>query len=275
MRVRFEGHTLLARRAGDYAVVIAEEPRTAGADVLRQALVDELELSGGGDIIPLAGLEILAPLTNPSKIVAVGLNYPLHVDESNEQVPSAPVLFAKFPSAIIGPGEPIRCSPATSEKVDYEAEVGLVIGRTTRNVPESDAMKYVAGLVPCNDVSARDAQFADGQWIRGKSYDTFLPVGPAVVTLDELPAPLDLSVQCWLNGVLMQDGRTSEMIFPFSFLVAYASRFFTLHPGDLILTGTPSGAGFARTPPVFLTDGDNVEVTIEGIGTLQNSFRSN
>lgn len=274
MRVRHETQTLLARREGDKLVVLARESVHPAADVLREALADTVDLAGGGAALAEHEVTVLSPVSSPSKVIAVGLNYPQHVSESREQRPMAPVLFAKFPSAIIGPGEPIRCPAQGPSQVDYEAEAGVVIGRAAQDVAEQDALDYVLGLVPCNDVSARDVQFADGQWIRGKSFDTFLPVGPAIVTLDELPDGLDLAVRCTLNGSVMQDGRTEQMIFSIPFLVSYLSRCCTLLPGDLILTGTPSGAGFARTPPVYLGDGDVVEVSLEGVGSLRNPVKA-
>jgi 2-keto-4-pentenoate hydratase/2-oxohepta-3-ene-1,7-dioic acid hydratase in catechol pathway len=274
MRVRHETGTLLARREGGKLAVLARESEHPAADVLREALAGQVDLAGGTVVVAEHEVTALAPVGSPSKVIAVGLNYPQHVAEAQEQRPAAPVLFAKFPSAIIGPGEPIRPPAQGPGQVDYEAEVGIVIGRAARDVAERDALGHVLGVVPCNDISARDVQFADGQWIRGKSFDTFLPVGPAIVTLDELPAGLDLAIRCILNGSVMQDGRTGQMIFSIPFLVSYISRCCTLLPGDLILTGTPSGAGFARTPPVYLRDGDIVEVSLEGVGTLRNPVKT-
>lgn len=270
VRIRHGGRTLLARHQGERLVVLAEESGHPAADVLREALAAGVDLAGDGASLPLSDVTVLSPLANPSKIVAVGLNYPQHVEESREARPDAPVLFSKFPTCLVGPDEPIRFRLHDSRQVDFEAELGVVIGAVTRDVAETDATGHILGFVACNDVSARDAQFADGQWVRGKSFDSFLPTGPALVTPDELPDGLDLNIRCTLNGRSMQDSRTSQMVFSVGYLVSYLSRFMTLVPGDLILTGTPSGAGFARTPPVFLADGDVVEVTVEGVGRLSN-----
>ena len=219
---------------------------------------------------PLDGVWLAAPLANPSKIICVGLNYYDHCREQDIEVPGRPVLFAKFPSSIIGPGEEITWSPDTSQKVDYEAELAVVIGRRGRNVPVEQAYDYVAGYTIVNDVSARDAQFADGQWSRGKSFDTFCPMGPYLLTADEVPDPHTLDIRCWVNGELRQESNTRELIFKVHDLLAYISRTSTLMPGDVLSTGTPGGVGVFRDPPVFLKPGDLVEVEIEKLGRLRN-----
>jgi 2-keto-4-pentenoate hydratase/2-oxohepta-3-ene-1,7-dioic acid hydratase in catechol pathway len=180
------------------------------------------------------------------------------------------VVFTKYPNTIVGPGEPIRIPPI-AEQIDYEAELAVVIGRTTRNVPESEALEYVFGYANANDVSARDLQFSEGgQWTRSKSLDTFMPLGPFIVTRDEVPDPQSLSIRAILNGEVVQDGTTSKMIFSVAELVAFLSTGMTLVPGDVIITGTPPGVGMARDPQLWMKPGDEVSIEIEGLGTLTN-----
>jgi 2-keto-4-pentenoate hydratase/2-oxohepta-3-ene-1,7-dioic acid hydratase in catechol pathway len=183
------------------------------------------------------------------------------------------VLFAKFPSSLIGDGADITWRAADTEQVDYEAELAVVIGRRARDVPASMALDHVLGYTCLNDVSARDLQFGDGQWVRGKSLDTFCPVGPWIVTADELADPGALRIRCLVNGEVVQDARTSEMVHGVPELIAFCSRFMTLEPGDVIATGTPGGVGVFRDPPRFLDDGDEVVIDIEGIGRLVNRCR--
>jgi 2-keto-4-pentenoate hydratase/2-oxohepta-3-ene-1,7-dioic acid hydratase in catechol pathway len=206
------------------------------------------------------------------KIVCVGMNYRDHADEAGLEVPERPVLFAKWPSALVGPGDPIVV-PSFTAQVDYEAELGVVIGRRVRDLDADDALDAVAGYVCVNDVSARDIQFADGQWTRAKSLDTFCPVGPRLVPATDVPEPQALGIRCRVNGELLQDSNTAHMVFTVAELVAYASRGMTLEPGDLIATGTPAGVGFTRTPPIFLRPGDEVSVEIDGVGVLTNPVR--
>ncbi len=216
-----------------------------------------------------------APLQRPGKIVCLGLNYRDHAAESGMAVPSEPVLFSKYPTSVIGPEEPIVLPP-DSDQVDYEAELVFVIGREGRNVPVGEAMEYVVGYTCGHDVSARDYQLrrGGGQWMVGKTWDTFAPIGPVLVTADELPDPHRLAIRCLLNGEVMQNSSTSQFVFTIPEIVAYLSRIMTLEPGDLVFTGTPPGVGFARKPPVFLKPGDVVEIQIEGIGTLRNPVRA-
>jgi 2-keto-4-pentenoate hydratase/2-oxohepta-3-ene-1,7-dioic acid hydratase in catechol pathway len=223
--------------------------------------------------LPLADVHLLAPLPNPPKIVAIGLNYMDHCREQNVPVPERPVVFTKFPNAIIGPGEAITWEPALTQQVDYEAELAVVIGKAARNVAKEHALEYVFGYTAINDVSARDLQFSDGQWVRAKSLDTFCPMGPVLVTADEIPDPQALKIRCLVNGRTLQDSSTSEMIYSTSYLISYLSRSFTLLPGDIISTGTPHGVGLFRNPQVFLQNGDQVVVEIDGIGTLANPVR--
>jgi 2-keto-4-pentenoate hydratase/2-oxohepta-3-ene-1,7-dioic acid hydratase in catechol pathway len=212
-----------------------------------------------------------APLLNPEKIVCLGLNYADHAAESQMKLPEAPVLFSKYASALIGPDDPIVLPP-TSQEIDYEAELVVVIGKRGRNIPVEAAWDYVAGYTIGHDVSARDYQLrkGGGQWMIGKTFDTFAPIGPALFTQDEVPDPHNLAIRCRLNGEVMQDSNTKYLIFRIPNILAYLSHVFTLVPGDVIFTGTPSGVGFVREPPVYLKPGDVVEVEIEGLGVLRN-----
>ena len=223
--------------------------------------------------LPVDQLRLLAPVPRPSKIIAVGLNYLAHAAESKETPPAEPLLFAKFPSAVIGHRAEITWDPGLVRQVDAEAELAVVIGRPTREVRPDDALSHVLGYTACNDVSARDLQAADGQWVRAKSLDTFCPVGPVLVTADEIPDPQDLKIQCILNGTATQSASTLDMHFPVNHLISYCSAYFTLQPGDIIATGTPPGVGIYRDPPILLTDGDEVAIEIERIGRLVNTCR--
>ena len=211
----------------------------------------------------------LAPVPRPGKLICIGLNYRDHAAESNMAIPERPVVFSKFATAVIAPGEAVVL-PATSKQVDYEAELAVVIGRRAKSVSANRALEYVLGYTAFNDVSARDFQFADGQWQRGKSCDTFAPMGPTIVTADVIPNPHKLSIKLRLNGRTMQDSNTDNLIFGIPQLISFLSETITLEPGDVIATGTPSGVGFARKPPVFLKDGDQMEVEIEGLGILNS-----
>ncbi len=212
------------------------------------------------------------PIDRPSKILCVGLNYRDHAAESKMELPSAPLLFAKWPNALVGHGATIVL-PRQAAETDYEAELGVVIGRGGRTIAAADALDHVAGYVCANDVSSRAVQFADGQWTRGKSFDTFCPVGPELVPADRIADPQALRIRCLVNGEALQDASTADMIFSVAEVIAYISDGIELVAGDLILTGTPPGVGFARTPPVYLEDGDEVTVEIEGVGTLTNPVR--
>ena len=222
---------------------------------------------------PLDGLELLAPVPRPGKVVAIGRNYREHVDEEGTDPPRAPLVFAKWSTAVIGAGAEIRWDAALTVQVDWEAELAVVIGRRARHVSEADALDYVFGYTCLNDVSARDIQFGDGQWVRGKSLDTFCPMGPALITADEIGDPQDLAIACLVGTERVQDARTSQMYFGVAAIVSYCSRSFTLEPGDVIATGTPGGVGVFRDPPRYLADGDVVTVEIERIGRLVNVCR--
>lgn len=210
------------------------------------------------------------PIPTPGKIVAIGLNYMDHIREAGMEVPTSPLVFAKFPSSVIGHGDPIVIDRALTQRVDWEVELAVVIGRELRDVVVADALDYVAGYTVANDVSARDVQFADGQWVRGKSFDTFCPLGPRVVEPATIGDPQDLRLRTRVNGELVQDSNTSEMVFGVAELLAFCSQSFTLHAGDVVLTGTPWGCGEFMDPQRSLQDGDVVEVEIDGIGTLSN-----
>ncbi len=228
--------------------------------------------SGGLPVFNRREIKIEAPVPRPSKIICIGLNYRNHAIESGMEIPKSPIIFSKFVTCVAAANEPIILPP-DSEQVDYEAELAFVIGRQAKNVSKDDAMRYVFGYTNFNDVSARDMQFADGQWQRGKSCDTFAPFGEYVATTDEIADPHDLRIQFRLNGETMQDSTTSELIFRIPEIVEFLSGSTTLEPGDVIATGTPPGVGFARKPPVFLKAGDVTEVEIEGLGVLTNHVK--
>lgn len=216
-------------------------------------------------------VKFLPPIPDPDKIICIGLNYRDHAEESGAPIPRDPVLFSKFTSALIGPEQPIVLPPV-SQKVDYEAELVVVIGKKGRFIPKEKAMEHVAGYCVGHDVSARDWQLEkDGkQWLAGKTFDTFAPLGPCLVTADEVPDPHALGIRLRLNGQTMQDSNTRQMIFRVEDLISYVSQVVTLVPGDLIYTGTPPGVGAAREPKVWLKGGDVVEVEIDGLGVLRN-----
>ena len=215
----------------------------------------------------------MLPIDRPEKIIGVGLNYRDHAEEQQVPLPDRPILFAKWPNALIGPGEPIVI-PAVSKQIDFEAELGVVIGSRVRAVSVENALDAVAGYVCLNDVSARDLQHADGEWTRGKSIDTFCPVGPRLVSALEIPDPQNLRIRAILNGEVMQDSTTANMVFGVAELVSFISETITLEPGDLIATGTPAGVGAFRDPPVFLQPGDEITVEIDRIGVLTNPVRA-
>ncbi|MBL8140287.1 MAG: fumarylacetoacetate hydrolase family protein [Acidobacteria bacterium] len=223
--------------------------------------------------MPASGVALLAPIPRPGKIVCAGLNYRDHAIETKMDIPASPILFAKFSSAVVGDGAAVIL-PATSHRIDYEAELAVVIGRRARHVPREAAMAHVLGYMNANDVSARDFQKDDGQWVRAKSCDTFAPMGPWLVTAESAGDPHALGVRLRLNGRVMQESSTSQFIFDIPALIAFLSATTTLEPGDVILTGTPPGVGFARKPPVYLAAGDVMDVEIDGLGVLRNPVRA-
>jgi 2-keto-4-pentenoate hydratase/2-oxohepta-3-ene-1,7-dioic acid hydratase in catechol pathway len=235
-------------------------------------LVDPAKLTAraSSSALPLADLRLLPPVPRPGKIVAIGLNYKDHSLESGAAAPpKSPIIFAKFPTSIAGPEDAIVI-PVGNPNVDYEAELAVVIGRRGKAIPAAQALEFVAGYMPLNDVSARVWQFGDKQWVRGKSCDTFCPTGPHLTTRDEIPDPHALAIRTRVNGITMQDSHTSRMIFRVPELIEFTSLSITLEPGDIIATGTPEGVGAFRKPPIFLKPGDMVEVEIEGLGVLRN-----
>jgi acylpyruvate hydrolase len=250
-----------AREALDFAADALD--RYDAPDVLRAGVVE-----------PRARVHLCAPVLRPGKIIGVARNYPAHAAERGAaEPPEEPVLFLKAPSAVIGPEDEIRL-PAASSQVDFEGELAVVIGRRARGVHSGDALAHVAGYCVANDVSARDYQNQRGQHFIGKSCDSFAPLGPALVTADEIPDPQGLAIRTALSGERVQAGHTKEMTFPVAELIAFASRLMTLEPGDVLLTGTPAGVGAARKPPRYLRDGDLVEVEIESVGRLRNYVRA-
>lgn len=245
----------------------------AWTDNMRQMVRRNLVAGRAYERFALDKVTLHAPLA-PGKILAIGLNYADHARETGKKPPENPLIFAKLTSAVIGPNQPITWRESITRAVDYEAELAVVMGRRTKDVPENEAMSHIFGYTCANDVSARDIQNGpDVQWTRGKGLDTFCPLGPWIVTADELTDPNALGVRSTVNGETMQDGSTAELIFKIPALIAYISKHITLEPGDIILTGTPAGVGHGKKPPVYLKDGDVVTVSIDGIGELTNSCK--
>ena len=249
------------------ARLLGEGP--AGVDRLRDALA----VGGAWPTHVMGELSTLPAIARPGKIVAIGRNYADHAAEQGVATKDDPILFTKFSSSVVADGADIVWRATDTAQVDYEAELAVVIGSVTRDVSPARALEHVLGYACLNDVSARDLQFGDGQWIRGKSLDTFCPFGPWIVTADEIPDPQALRIRCLVNGEVRQDANTSLMLHGVAALIAFISRFITLDPGDVIATGTPAGVGVFRKPPQFLGDGDEVVIDIEGVGRLRNRCR--
>lgn len=228
-------------------------------------------LDSGQCVVKRSDIKLLSPVLAPEKVVCVGMNYRDHCLEQNVPIPEQPIIFNKFPSAITGPYDDILL-PSESQQVDWEVELAFVIGRKGKDIQEKDALSHVAGFTVANDVSARDWQLGrnGNQWLLGKTFDTFCPLGPALVTTDAVTDPHKLGIRCLVNGDTVQDSTTGQMIFGIEKLVAWVSRFVTLSPGDVFLTGTPPGVGCFRTPPVFLKRGDVVECQIDHLGSIIN-----
>lgn len=220
--------------------------------------------------IDLNKVKLDPPITNPNKIVCIGLNYKDHCKELGVDIPQSPIIFSKFSTSLIGPHDQIVL-PSISQQIDPEVELGCVIGKGGKNISEKNALNHVAGYLVFNDVSARDIQFKDKQWVRGKSMDTFAPCGPALVTKDEINDPHNLNIKLAVDGRIQQSSNTNQMIFNIPYLISFLSRSFTWQTGDILSTGTPSGAGVFRDPPIFLQPGNKVVATIEGIGSLKNT----
>ena len=243
----------------------------AGPTALDKAISNARRLFEANEqqFLSLDAIEVGAPVPDPDKIICLGLNYADHAAESNMTLPKHPILFPKYRNSLIGPHDAIVL-PGFSTQIDYEAELALVIGQTCKDVTEQDALKYVAGYTIMNDVSARDWQFHTNQWMPGKAIDTFAPMGPGIVPASEIPNPQALKVFARVNGRVLQDGTTEQMIFSVAQSIAYISTVMTLVPGDIISTGTPAGVGFARKPPIYLHEGDVVEIEVEHIGKIVN-----
>lgn len=221
----------------------------------------------------LEQVHLLAPIPRPGKVIGIGLNYMDHARETGAAIPTKPIMFAKFSSSVIGPADTIHVHPDVTQRVDYEAELGVVIGRAASRVGVEEALNCVFGYTVINDVSARDIQKGaeyGNQWVRGKSFDTFCPMGPGITTRDEVPDAQNLSVRAILNGERLQDGNTRDMIFNVPKLISYISQGITLEPGDVIATGTPNGVGDARKPPLYLKKGDVIEIEVGHLGKLIN-----
>ena len=268
-RILIDGEPFVARADGEELVPVARD--THDGDNWLQWTSEFASLRPPiGPAVSLRDADFLPAVGAPEKILAVGLNYLDHARESNVELPKEPLLFTKTTNTLSAHGSIIRCPADLTSQPDYEAELAVVIGRRASQIAQSDALSYVFAYTIANDVSARDVQFADGQWTRGKSFDTFLPIGPFLTLADSVNDVGNLRIRSRLNGVTMQDANTGSMIFDVAYLVSYVSRFITLVPGDILLTGTPSGVGFARDPAVYLRDEDRIEIEIEGLGTLQN-----
>ena len=237
--------------------------------VLQQELISDIRIQHSDHLLPISQVKLLPPVLNPGLVVCLGLNYRDHADEVGLKYPKAPLLFSKSPRALAGARDDI-IYPSNVEKLDYEVELALVIGKRAKNVSADEALNYVAGYSVLNDVSARCAQFADKQWFRGKSFDGFAPMGPYLVTVDEISNPNQLDLWCRVNGEQRQQSNTSNLIFSVEQIVSYVSQNMSLYPGDIIATGTPSGVGAFFDPPKLLQRGDVVEMGIGSLGELVN-----
>jgi acylpyruvate hydrolase len=241
------------------------------------SLVDWLAFGTQGTVTgaprPLEEVRLLAPVPRPGKIICVGLNYRDHARETRQDIPEEPVLFPKYANSVVGPDADVVVPPE-ADKIDYEAELAVVVGRRASRAAEADALDHVAGYACANDVSARSLQFRSAQWLLGKAIDTFLPLGPFLVTADEVPDPQALGIRCLVNDEVRQSSDTGQMIFGVAQLVSFVSRTITLEPGDLLVTGTPSGVGMAADPPRYLRPGDRMRVEIDGLGALDNTVRA-
>lgn len=262
---------------------------TAGGDVRQLAFTGNLRSllakseserqqilsSGQENIRKRADVVIKSPITDPEKVICVGMNYFDHCEEQNAPIPTEPLIFSKFPNCITHPGSPIY-HPTFTSKLDWEVELAIVIGKAGKHIPEESAMEHVLGYTVAHDVSARDWQLGKngGQWLLGKTCDTFLPLGPSIVTVDELGDPHNLRISCRVNGETVQDSTTAQLVFKTEQVVSWCSKFFTLTPGDVISTGTPPGVGCFRKPPVFLKVGDVVECEVEKIGVISNTIEA-
>jgi 2-keto-4-pentenoate hydratase/2-oxohepta-3-ene-1,7-dioic acid hydratase in catechol pathway len=283
--VHFQGQRRTGRLSGDAAEIELFDARALSNADRQRGLLPLIEqfIAGAGwpavsERVPLGAVQLLAPIPMPRRnLFCVGRNYHAHAQElqasvfkdNNKAVDSWPIVFSKVPETVVGPGDAVRFLRSVSQQVDYEAELTVVIGKGGRNISRVDAMQHVLGYTIVNDVTARDVQMRHGQWHLGKSFDTFCPMGPWLVTADELDGT-NTRVRCWVNGDLRQDARTTDLIFDIPSLIETCSRGITLHPGDLIATGTAAGVGMGMTPPRWLQHGDLVRIEIDGIGVLEN-----
>jgi len=231
--------------------------------------VAQKAIDGGAESVTLSSVKLLAPIPHPGKIICIGLNYSDHAAETGQPIPKYPIIFTKYANTVIATGENVVL-PRVTDQVDYEAELGFVIGKTAKYVSAAHALDYVAGYMPINDVSARDYQNRTSQWTMGKTFDTFAPMGPVLVTSDEIPNPNNLKISLTINGETLQDSNTDKLIFNVQQLIESISEVMTLEPGDIVSTGTPPGVGMARNPKRWMKAGDVVNITIEGLGTLSN-----
>ncbi|MDA0744901.1 MAG: fumarylacetoacetate hydrolase family protein [bacterium] len=278
LRFEHNGETRLGARKGNSVVDLNRADASipsdivgfieAGSGALQAA---QRAVESGAATVSADLIRVLAPVSNPQKVICIGLNYADHAAESNMPIPPEPVVFSKFASCIIGPGDAIE-APRSSSKLDYEVELVVVIGKSGKNIPEAKALDHVFGYTVGHDVSARDFQLEKpaGQWLLGKTFDTFAPLGPHIVTTDEIPNPHDLGIRCIVNGETVQNSKTDQLIFKIEHLIYYLSQVFTLSPGDLLFTGTPPGVGMGRTPQLWLKPGDTVACEVDSIGRIEN-----
>ncbi len=242
-----------------------------GSDAL-SALSTVASGAGAAHVLQEDSLTLGPCVPNPGKIICVGLNYRRHAEETNAPIPTSPVLFSKFNNTLAGHKEDVPLPTKVATQYDWEVELGVVIGKTTRDVSEADALSHVGGYFTADDLSVRDLQNRTSQWLLGKTMDKFFPIGPYLVTADEVPNPQALNLRCWVNGAVMQDSNTADMIFSVAEVIAYASQYFTLEAGDVITTGTPEGVAMGRADKPWLKPGDVVDVEIEGLGRLSNKL---
>lgn len=274
VRYATEGESRFGVMAGGMVYPIPEAIASPGRDFLSLEGVAGLRAHGENALeaaIPIGSLALEAPLDRPEKIICIGLNYRRHAAELKMSVPTTPVVFAKFANSLSGHRAAIHLN-GLDEKIDYEAELAVVIGKPGKNIPIADAHTHVLGYACANDISARTLQMATGQWTIGKTLDGFLPIGPCLVTADEVPEPQQLTIRCLVNGKVRQNSNTADMIFPVFELISYVSRFMTLRAGDVILTGTPEGVAMGSGGGAWLRPGDRVSVEIESLGELQTEL---
>jgi 2-keto-4-pentenoate hydratase/2-oxohepta-3-ene-1,7-dioic acid hydratase in catechol pathway len=256
-------------RAPEAGIISGDDVIGLGRDMLSVIAAGQAPAASGGPSFPISSVKLLAPVPRPPKLICVGLNYKDHAREAGLEIPKVPTIFSKFSNVVIGPGDPIIL-PKISTKPDYEAEFAFVIGLGGRNIPKSRAMEHVFGYTIVNDVSARDFQMATTQWLMGKTFDTFAPMGPWLVTRDEIQDPHALDLSLSINGEILQKSNTRELVFGVPELIEYISSVVTLEPGDVVSTGTPAGVGFARKPPRYLHAGEEVVIHLQGVGELRN-----